>query len=467
MYARVAVAQAPYAGFLLPAPEVGTLPPPIPGDSATFSYATNIGAYPWALFTWAGGPPPQAYPGGGIVATALPDQGIIQLTLWWPNAPSLSVARVTVDGARTAVRGAAPLIVTVPTRRNYANNPSIEVGTNGFVPDAGSPTLTQLADATAPDGANVLRATVAGAGSNGVTVPTALLTPGNGSFVTVGWGMRTSARPTTVTLTISWTDALGGALSTNTATLTADQINASVATWARQVLTVAPPNTAVTPTVKIVAAGMPAGGTMDLDAFTIEIGTTSGSYFAGNTLGAIWNGTVGLSTSALAPILTLYDGEAPLDTLLYYQISYPGLTGGRVVSDPLTLLSGGASWLSHPNQITNPITVALQEVPKLERSIADGVFWPLAGTFPLVVASTRRAPSGSLNFVWLTFAERDALLAFMADGAPLLLRTAHEFGGENRWLALHNVTEDRGDRKAYQDAGLLAADFHEVARPSL
>jgi len=230
---------------------------------------------------------------------------------------------------------------------------------------------------------------------------------------------------------------------------------------------VSPPSGAVTPTLKIVNAGMPAGGTVDLDAIVFEIGSTDGSYVDGDSLGGSWVGTADLSASVIAPILTLQDGECPLDTIVSYLVSYPGITGGRVQSTPVVLNSIGYAWLTHPQAPDEPVLINLREPPVLKRVLQSGVFYPLGGQYPIVVTdSQRRAASGSMTLVWLSFTERDALNAMLADGSPLLLRTPADYGYDaDLWLSFQDVSEDRDGRKPWQDAGLLKGDFVTVARP--
>jgi hypothetical protein len=467
MYARAARGQAPHAGTVLPAPDVGQLPPPIPGDAATFSYSSQIGDYPWAFASWAGGYPLATYPGGGVLAHALADAGVVQVQAWWPDALTLQLVRITPDGVRHEVRSGFPLIVSTATRRNYASNPSLEAGLNGYTPDAGSPTLSQLADAAAPAGSYVLRATNAGSGSNGVAIPVALTVTPVGRPLTVAFSLRTSALASSVTVSVAWTDSGGGALSTNSTTLSADQRSAAVGQFTRPVISFTPPSGAVTPTVKVTAGGMPAGGTLDLDAISVEVGTTDGSFFDGRTLGGLWVGTADLSASILAPVATILDAECPLDTLVSYQVSNPGITGGRVVSDPVLLSANGNSWLTHPSLVGAPVKVNITTVPRWERTVDQGVFLPIGATRPIVVSSAaRQASTGTVEFVAFSFAERDALLDLFDDPLPLLLRAPLEFGfTDSVWLAIGTVSEDRGERKAWQDTVLLSAEVTEVDVP--
>lgn len=461
-------AQTPYGANVLPPTPVGQLPPPIPGDPATFTYASQLGAYPWAYATWGGGYPLTAYPGGGVLAHPDAANGVMRVRAWWPNATALQLVRITSDGSRTGVRGGYPIVVTAKTRRNCVTNPSIEVGVNGFVPDAGSPTLAQLADAAAPTGSYVLRSTNASAGSNGVTVPTTAPASPSGVSVTVGFAIRVSALPSSVTVTIGWTDALGGALTANSGTLTGDQRAAAVSQFTRASLTFTAPMGAVTPTLKIVAAGMPSGGTMDLDALVFELGATDGSAFDGGTLGAGWVGTPGLSASVLAPVMTILDGECPLDELVSYQVTYPGITGGRVTSTPALLPSNRTAWLTHPGDPDAPIKVDLRRKPVLTKPILQGTFSAINRTRKVVVsAAARQGYEGTIEFNALSADQRTRLLAMTKDGSPLLLRSPAEYNFPDQWLSLATTTEDPEGRLAHQDAWLISAPYIEVEAPSV
>jgi hypothetical protein len=468
-WARLPYAYAPYGGVDVSGstPPNQVLPPPIPGGTTAYYWSAENGIYPYAYGGWAGARPLIPIFPGGVVAVPVQNRGVITLHAWWPYATTLHVIRIHPDGTRHPVRGGYGLPITAATRGNWSTNPSFEVGLNGVTPDAGSPTLTQLADAAAPSGSYVMRCTVAGSGSNGVTIPTSLR---GAAPVTLGFATRYSVRPTGVRVTITWTDVSAASLGTTTINLTADQINQSVSQFGRQVVTTIPPATAYTPTIKIIADGMTAASTMDLDAITIEQGAlTDGSFFDGDSLGGTWAGTVGLSTSALAPMQIVDDAEAPLDIPVTYVVANPALTGGQVLSDPAILASWGRwCWLTHPTNGGDPLRIDLHQVPVLEREIDQGVFWPIGSRTAVVVsAAQRRSPTAELAINAMSFAERDALIDVMSDGMPLLLRAPAAFGyGEGTWWSFGRVTEDREGRRAYQDAMLLSAAAIEVSPPS-
>jgi antitoxin component of MazEF toxin-antitoxin module len=465
------LAGAPYASRSVEntVPPGQVLPPPVPGGTTVYYWADENGKYPWSFGGYAGARPALPLVAGGVVVVPEPDLGVMRILTWWPNVPILHIVRTHPDGTRYPVRGGYGLIVNGVSRTNYATNPSFEVGLNGLVPDVGSPTLTRITAPTdvptIPRGQWAMRATNASAGSSGVTIPTSLL---GATPITIGLDVQFSVRPTLFRIAVSWADSGGGALATTTKTFTANEVNESVSQWARQVGAITPPVGAVTPTIKVIADGMTAGATMDLDGFTIERAATDGSYFDGDDLGGSWAGTAELSASTLAPVQTVLDGEAPLDIPVTYTVADPSLTGGRVTSGLATLDSRGRfSWLTHPRRPGQPVRVDLEVVPILERGIDQGIFWPIGARRAIVISSAqRRAPTAELIFNAVSFAQRDTLVALFADAMPILLRAPARYAyGEGTWWSLGTVVEDRRGRLAYQDAMVLTSTCVEVNAP--
>jgi hypothetical protein len=461
-YGRVRWAGYASTGFL---PPTQVLPPPVPGGSGAYYWLLWNGFYPHSFFAYAGGTPQVAQILGGVVAVPDASRGVVEVQGWWPNATVLHFVRIHPDGSRNPVRGGYGITISALTRANFSQNPSFEIGLNGVVTDAGTPTLTRITDPGAPLGLYIMRATVAGAGSNGVVMPTALL----GSLpVTIGFDARFSVRPTGVRVVVGWADAVGAALATTTVTVPAATINDTVSQFGRIVVTLTPPVGAVTPTVKIIADGVTAGSTMDLDGVTVETGPTDGSRFDGDSLAASWAGTRGLSTSRLAPIQTIVDGECPLDIPVTYVVYNPTIVGGQVTSGSVALPSVGRwCWLTHPLRSSTPMRADLQSVPVLERAIEQGVFWPIGATRGIVVSTQRREPTTNLIFNAASFDDRDELLELMSDGLPLLLRAPATYGyGPGSWWAMGTVTEDREQRLAYQSAMILTAQATTVNTPN-
>lgn len=466
MYGRTYYAGGAYAGPAIPNVAVPGehLPPPVPGGTTSFVYTMQVGAAPWAFRSWGGGSRVPIWPGGGMVVIPTPDLGVMDLRVWWPDAPQLQVIRISPDGTRTPVRGAYPVSTSVATRRNYCANPSLETSLAGYVSSDGSPSLTTIAGWV---GTNALRATVAGAGSNGVTIPHSLpVSP----TATIALQLAFSARPTAVTISVGYLDSVGGALTSSSVVLTADQINNSVTQWARQaVVATAPVAAATVGSIKVLAAGMPMGGQMDIDAVTIEKGATGGSAFDGETLGGSWSGTQHLSTSVLAPVLTVLDGEAPLDTGVYYELYNPRLVGGRITSPVVVLDSQERVWLTHPSSPDSPVECLIASTPDRAHVLEQGVNPILDSEYPVVVsASLRRAPAGDLTFLTETFADRDRLIHdLFGDGTPVLLRTPYRYGyDEGMWIVLGNITEIASGQKPWEQIRELAAPFQVVESPA-
>jgi hypothetical protein len=465
-YGQIPYAHSPYAGAALDEvpPPNQVIPPPIPGGTTTYEWVAENGFYPWTWTGWAGARLPMPSLPGGLVVVPHQETGIVEVMGWWPDAAILQFIRITDDGTRTPVRGGYGVVVEGATRVNSVSNPSFETGLNGWVPGTGSPTLSRPAGGAA-EGDSYMRAVRTGVGSIGLTAPLASYTPA--ATATVSVALRFPLRPTSLTATVSWQDSGGGALTSNVITFTADEINECVSQWARLTRTVTPPAGAVTPGLNITVGGVPAGGAVEVDAVVLEAGTSDGSYFDGDMLAAIWLGVTDLSASLLSPIVTINDADCPLDVPVTYMVADPSITGGYAVVPAITLPSVGRfCWLTHPARAA-PMRCDLREVPTLQREIDQGVFWPIGRRHAVTVSSRRRSATADLVFNAMSFSERDALLDFMDDGTPLLLRAPASFGyGPGRWWALGTVTEDRESRLAHQDAMILTAHSTEVDTPS-
>jgi hypothetical protein len=462
-YARTAYAAAG-TGATTPAGQQ-TLPPPIPGGTASWLYEPNR-SLSWALRGWAGRLSPSSYPGGGISIRPVPARGIMEVTAWWPDAEVLDLVRVDPDGALVPVRGGTPVKATGPTRRNYCQNPSFEAGLNGTVPDLGTPTLTRPNDGTAPRGSYYLKATIASAGSCGVVIPNSL---GQGATITVGMDLRLSAAATSVTVQAAWVDGTGGALAAVSATLSTNEINRSISQFARQVVQIATPASGVTATVKVIAGGLPAGGVMSLDGVTIENGATDGTYFDGSTYGATWLGVTDLSASALAPLCVVNDGECPLDVAVKYKLVNPAITGGTMTSDVATLPSNNKVWMTHPATPDAPFEVFIQKRPLRGKTSGQGVFQAIDDPKFLTIAPRRRSGWRSTEDIalWTFGAESTELLwNYFDDNLPVLIRPPASMNwGTGTWISLGDLAEDPDGTADFQEIMKLTGPWVQVDAP--
>lgn len=438
--------------------------PAVPGaGSTTYTYTNSATGGGWARRAWGGLTFASVYPGCGIVLVPDAASGVMRVMVWWPDAPTISLVRVLPDGTLTKVRGAYPITVSGSTRRNYATNP-FPAALTGYTAGTGTPTLT-LVDRGDAVGGQILRGTIASAGTCELGLPGAV----PGAATTVGVDVRWSASPTSASVTIAWLNSVGAALAPSTATLTSSQIVQSVGQISRQVVTLTPPTGAVSGTVRVTAAGLPAGGYMDVGRVTLDAATTDGSYVDGDSLGGTWSGTRGLSTSVWAPPQTVLDGECPLDTTVVYMAATSTVPGGRLTSSAGTLPSQDQTWITHPGSPSAPVLATLRGTPPLEYDLDSGVFWPLGSDYPVVVTGPRRrSAAGTVTIGALSHTERDTLLAMFADLQPVLLRAPHDYAGyQHMWIFLFKLTEDPEGRLPWQPTRILTAPFQQVEAPAV
>jgi hypothetical protein len=453
-----------WGGGTTPPPGPGQqIPPPVDGGTRTFSYTLERGVEAWSVLVWGGGGNIALYPGGGIVVVPDHDNGVCRVLVWWPDAVGLQVMRQTDDGTITLVRGGYPALPGA-TRRNLSTNPKVDGVLTGYTAGAGSPTLSRISTGT---DTWAWRATIAAAGTCEVNIPRSVSTA---STLTVALDVRLSAVPSAFGVIATWADAAGVATASTIVVAPASSVVQSVQQWARQRLVLVPPTAAVTLTgLRVTATDMPAGATMDGTRVLIEpTADSDGSYVDGDMLGAQWMGTPELSTSLLADVVEVVDGECPLDRRVTYILTNPAAIGGRMTAEPVVLESRGRTWLTHPASPGAPATVDLRAKPALVRGIRRGRHLAMGRTRPVVVTEARRqAPRGTLVFNAISAAEREWLLATFDDGQPVLLRTPAEYNFDAvDWVSLGDLTEDPEGRKAWQDAWILTAEFDPVDAPS-
>lgn len=464
MWAGSPYAEAPWAAPVIPSTiTVGTIPPPVPGESQSYTWSAQLPVRPWAFGGWAGGIAPSTFLGGGVQAIPDPSTGTVEVQAWWPNIPSLELMRITPDGVITPVRGGFP-ILNGRTRFNYCNNPSGAAGNNGWFPEVGNPSLTT--GTRSDTGGPCILVGVQANGEVSFDVPQA--NAPNERYLTVGFDLLLPRQPGTVKLVIRYLDANGDDTASSTVAIDPNTINASINQWSRVVVAVQPPDNASTVTeINVDLQSMVAGDQIGLSLVTVESASTDGSAADGSVLGGFWNGTPGLSTSTVAPVMTVIDGECPLDIVVNYQVWNTTISGGEATSPPVTLDSRGQSWLSHSSDPEHPLSVSPTATPVLKRALPQTGLAVIGRPRPVVITSgVRQAPSGTITFDSPDHTYRALILGLMRDGTALLFRAPADYGyGPGQWLQFGDLDEDAQGRPAYLTTRALTVPFQEVDPP--
>lgn len=461
-------------------PDQQPVPNPTPGGTVTFAY-TGAPLRAIGARTWCGGYPHNGNPGGGITVIPQPSLGVMTVMAWWPNCTNPIVMRTHQDGSVHPVRGAYPLNVSAPTVTNYATNPSIETGLNGYVANTGNPTLTQVTRADMPTSRNhAIRATLTTGTTNQVTVPQSIPVTGNAPF-TVALDLRVPALPTGgVAVDVAYLDGAGGTISTVTTSLSGDVLLPSVNQFGRIGFVCTPPlGAASIATVKFSAIGEVALSWMELDEILIVPGSMPlQAYYDGSVLGGVWNGTLDLSTSSLAPVVTFNDGECPLDQYVTYTVANFAPTGGTASTPGTELLSNNQTWVTNPNDPGNPRLVLFKEAAfAIVHAAQQGVFLPLGRSKASVITGGVRGP-GTGTMTWGVMGASDYSDGFavrddwrdhvLHDQSALCFRMPKAFGyGDAMWVNLGDTTEDPEGRGPNQPTRVYSAPFTEVDAPEI
>lgn len=436
-------------------------------DGDAFVWGVRSGGGAWGMRSWAGAMAVPVYPGGGITAAPDADAGVVRVRVWWPDAPVLQVVRLTEDGARTPVRGAYGLTVAGSTRRNLGTNPSLESATTGYTAIDGNTTLAGVT--TAPyvtHGTKALRM-VSATTTTGTSIPGGLT--GSGQW-TIAADIGLTALATSVTCTVAWLTSTGSSAGSSVLTLTADQIAAAVNQPYRAVWGFSAPTNAASGTASLTIAGLTAGQYAYLDAVVVEMGITSGTYYDGSVTGGTWSGTANLSTSLLAPIQEIVDGECPLDIPVVYEVFNPLITGGSMTSTPLTLDSGRRVWLTHPAAPGEPFEALITTTPDVTYALDQAVLPILDSPYPVVVSSgVRRAGAAEVELIVETFADRDRYVtSVFGDGTPVLKRTPASMGyGQGEWIVLGTLQEKASNGSPFDPLRTLTAPYQVVEAPEV
>lgn len=95
-----------------------------------------------------------------------------------------------------------------------------------------------------------------------------------------------------------------------------------------------------------------------------------------------------------------------------------------------------------------------------------GDFTPVNSRYPIVANRTRAAISSTLTVASKTFPDRDALRQLNLPGSPLLLRGPADYGIDDRYMSVRDVTEARPVADHKIPPRVVTMPHVEVARPS-
>lgn len=95
-----------------------------------------------------------------------------------------------------------------------------------------------------------------------------------------------------------------------------------------------------------------------------------------------------------------------------------------------------------------------------------GTFIPVNARYPIVASRTRQAITSTLTIASKTFPDRDAVRTLTEPGSPLFLRGPAQYGIEDRYMSVGDVTETRPVSDHRVPPRTITLPHAEVARPS-
>lgn len=138
-----------------------------------------------------------------------------------------------------------------------------------------------------------------------------------------------------------------------------------------------------------------------------------------------------------------YDYEAALDEATYYQATSTDDPGVTLTSNTVTLPSNQVTWLKHPGKAYLSMQVRVTSLSDLVRPVEQGIHNVLGRSTPIATTMSRFAERGELTLHTYDAAERDKLLALLAEAVPLLLQTPGGYAFGSQYVSIGDVTEHR------------------------
>jgi hypothetical protein len=162
-----------------------------------------------------------------------------------------------------------------------------------------------------------------------------------------------------------------------------------------------------------------------------------------------------------------YDHEAPLDQAVTYRAT--STTDAAIVtSNAVTVAAdtgflGSTIWLTHPLKPALSRLVAVENIAAHGRESRGSTLRIVGRADPVAQTDTRLSPTGEITAITTTFAETNALVALLADGAVLLARCPAAWGA--MWFyALIGATTDEGMGSATEQWREWKLPYTVVAR---
>jgi hypothetical protein len=160
------------------------------------------------------------------------------------------------------------------------------------------------------------------------------------------------------------------------------------------------------------------------------------------------------------------DYEAPLDQLVFYNVSAAERPGDAYSTGTLSVSGGGRHWLKAPLNPSLNMRVTVHE--RGNRSLPDrrGVLRPPQRTDPIVVYQLRGQDVGDAMELYAPDqATETAIRALLASGAPLLLQYPAQFGGESLYVSIGAAPVTPRIRLSADRQQIIGIPFDSIGYP--
>ncbi|QPX62570.1 minor tail protein [Arthrobacter phage Wollypog] len=224
--------------------------------------------------------------------------------------------------------------------------------------------------------------------------------------------------------------------------------------------------------INVTGSNFTIGDWIQADDLMLEKVAASGAYFDGGTDDPAysgWNGTVGNSTSWIAPSalpITLYDYEARQGLDTDYVLTDE--LGNIGASETITIPKWG-TWLKDPFRPFMNVKVLWNSDDTYTRQARRELLLARGAKYPVPQWDVRMAPSGPVVVATETTEEAIALTSMLDRAGVIMLDVAEEFGVPIRYASVGDISGSRAssdkDRSLTWEARLWTLDLQEVDYP--